>query len=170
MKQFIRNLEKEYLAFAFLVVGILLILFPGHSAGLFPWVLGGALFLRGISVLVLSLHYRDGERGPGKMILYCVTGLTIMICSSAAVGIIGVIWAVYSLVEVSDEIDKMWREGHWSALHLIPAVISIVLAVMLMVDPFEHFVTHVRILGLEIVSSCLARAVDMIKVRIKERA
>ena len=168
MKQFIRNLEKEYTVIVFLAVGILMILFPEHFARIFPYLLGGALVLRGISVVVLSFHYKEKDQGPGKMILYCVTGLTIMIRASQATGIIGVIWAVYSLVEVSGEIDEMWREGHYSVLHLVPAVISVALAVMLMVDPFEHFVTHIRILGLEIITSCLARGVDTIRAWVED--
>jgi uncharacterized membrane protein HdeD (DUF308 family) len=167
MKQFIRNLEEEYLVIVFLIVGILLILFPAHSARIAPYLLGGSLVLRGSSVVILSFHYKEKSKGPGGMVLYCATGLTFIILGNQAIGIIGVIWAVYSLMEVSEEIDEMWKEGHYSVLHLVLAVISIALAVMLMVDPFEHFATHIRILGLEIITSCLARGVDTVRARIK---
>ena len=95
-------------------------------------------------------------------------GLTIMIRRSEATGIIGVIWAVLVLVEVSEEINAMWREKHCSVFHLVLALISVMLAVMLMVNPFEHFITHVRVLGLEVVSSCFARSMDMLRGRKKQ--
>ncbi len=161
MKQFIRNLESDYLAMAVLAVGILMVIFPGHLAKAFPWVLGIVLILRGISVIILAFRYRDGEHEPGRAILYSVMGLTILIRRSEAIGIIGVIWAVIALMEVSEELNAMWRKNHYSAVHLILAVISVALAVTLMVDPFKHFITHVRVLGLEIVSSCIARRLDL---------
>jgi hypothetical protein len=36
-------------------------------------------------------------------------------------------------------------------------IISVVLAAMLMMDPFEHFNMHVRVLGLEIISTVFIR-------------
>ena len=75
------------------------------------------------------------------------------------------IWAVLVLVEVSEEINAMWRKKHYSVFHLVLALISVLLAVMLMVNPFEHFITHVRVLGLEVVSSCFARSLDMLRGR-----
>lgn len=171
MKHFIRNLEKEYLVIVFLVVGILMVIFPETFAKGFPWVLGIAMILRGILVVLLAVYYKDPGHGPGKAILYWVLGLTILIRGSDATGIIGVMWAVFSLAEVSEEINEMWKEKHYSVIHLLGAVVTILLAVMLMVDPFRHFVTHVRILGLEILASCFARGFDMIKAWMrKERA
>ena len=57
----------------------------------------------------------------------------------------------------------MWKEKKFSAVCLISSVISIGLAALLMTDPFKHFVVHVRILGLEIITSCIARRADSIR-------
>lgn len=163
MKKQIKNLEKEYLVVALLVIGLLLIIFPARFSIAFPWVLGIVLVLRGLSVIVLALHYKDPEHTPGRAIVYITLGLTVMILGSRAVGIIGVIWAVFSLMEVAGEIDEMWKEGHYSIIRVISCVISVALAVLLMTDPFKHFVTHVRILGLEILASVIARRTAIIK-------
>ena len=163
MKSLIRNLEKEYLAIAVLVIGILLVIFPEQFAKAFPWVLGIALILRAVLIMILTLHYKDSQHGPGKAIVYGVMGLTIMIRGSEATGIIGVIWAVYTLMEVSGEIDEMWEKKHVSAVSVIVAAVSVGLAVMLMTDPLTHFISHVRILGLEICTSCAARRFDLIR-------
>ena len=163
MKKQIKNLEKEYLVVALLVIGLLLIIFPARFSIAFPWVLGVVLVLRGLSIIVLALHYKDPEHTPGRAIVYITLGLTVMILGSRAVGIIGVIWAVFSLMEVAGEIDEMWKEGHYSIICVISCVISVALAVLLMTDPFKHFVTHVRILGLEILASVIARRTAIIK-------
>lgn len=163
MKRFIKNLENQYVGILILIIGILMLIFPDHLVKAFPWALGGGLILRGIAVLILAIRYKETSKGPGKMIVYVVLGLVIMILRNDAIGIIGVIWAVFSLEEVSADINEMWKDKHISVFHIITAIISVALAVMLIVDPFKHFVTHVRVLGLEIVASCLARCVDMIR-------
>ena len=70
MKSLIRNLEKEYLAIAVLVIGILLVIFPEQFAKAFPWVLGIALILRAVLIMILTLYYKDSQHGPGKAIVY----------------------------------------------------------------------------------------------------
>ena len=170
MKRFIRSLENDFISLVCLAVGILMTIFPVHFSIAFPWVLGGALVLRGAAVVILAMRYKDAEHGPGYVVLYCVMGATIMILGTDATGIIGVIWAVFTLVEVSTELDEMWREKQFSFVYLIPAIVSVVLAVGLMVDPFEHFVTHVRVLGLEIISSCFGRGVDIVKEKRNDRS
>ena len=169
MKKFIRDLEKEYLVIAILVAGILLVAFPEQMSRAAPWVLGGLLTLQGIAVVVLCIIQKEKSAGPGRAVLFCVMGVTIMVLGGEATGIIGVIWAVYTLFEVSDIINEMWKEKHIPVIQLILAVISAILAVMLMVDPLKHFVTHVRILGMEIVFSCLVRGVGKIKRKVKEK-
>ena len=163
MRRFIINLEKDYLAFVFLAVGILLVAFPEQFSKISPYVLGIALILQGIAVVILAFRFKDPFQGPGKAVIYFVMGLTIMMLGSGALGIIGVIWAVFALIEVSKEIDRMWKEKKFSAVCLISSVISIGLAALLMTDPFKHFVVHVRILGLEIITSCIARRADSIR-------
>ena len=163
MKKQIRNLEKEYLVIALLVIGFLLIIFPAKFSIAFPWVLGVVLMLRGLSVIILALHYKDPEHTPGRAIVYITLGLTVMILGSRAVGIIGVIWAVLSLMETAEEIDEIWKEGHYSIICVISCIISVALAILLMTDPFKHFAAHVRILGLEILASVVARRAAIIR-------
>lgn len=169
MKRLIKNLENQYIGALILFFGVLMLIFPEQMALAAPYMLGGGLILRGIAVIILSFRYKETSNGPGKAVLYFVLGLIFMILSADSVGIIGVIWAVFTLEEVSLEINEMWKDKHLSVIHIITAVISVALAVMLILDPFEHFVTHVRILGLEIVASCLSRVVDMTRSLVKNR-
>ena len=163
MKRFILNLEKDYLAAVFVAAGILLIAFPEHFSKVAPYVLGGALILHGIVIVVLVLRYKDSHHGPGKAIVYFSMGLTILFLGGDALAIIGVIWAVFSLIEVSDEINEMWAQKKYSVLGLVASAISIGLAIVLMTDPFRHFAVHVRVLGFEILVSCIARRASIMK-------
>ena len=163
MKRFIKNLENQYIGILLLIVGVLMLIFPEQIASVAPYILGGGLIVRGIAVVILAMRYRDTSKGPGMVVLYCVLGLVIMLHGGDSVGIIGVIWAVFSLAEVSTDINEMWKSKHYSAFHIITAVISIALAIMLIIDPFEHFATHVRILGLEIIASCFSRGLDLFR-------
>ena len=70
---------------------------------------------------------------------------------------------------MSGDVNEMWSNKRRPILHVITAVISVALAVMLIIDPFKHFVTHVMILGLEIISSCFARLVDTLRSGVKNR-
>ncbi len=62
-----------------------------------------------------------------------------------------------SLQEVSEEIDDFRKTRKVSLLAAASTVLSLMLAAMLMMDPFEHFNTHVRILGLEMIASAFIR-------------
>lgn len=169
MKKFIRNLENSYIALAILIFGILLVIMPTQFVHVLPWLMGFALILRGISVIVLIFHFKDKTFGPGAVIYNFVMGITIIVIGGDSINIIGVIWAVYSLIEACKEISEMWREKKYPVIKLINSVISIALAVMLITNPFEHFTTHVVILGIEIISSCFARSFDIMKSRLAQR-
>ena len=151
-----------------LTIGVLMLIFPEQLAKAFPYLLGAGLIVRGAVIVFLALKYKEETTTPGKIIPYWAMGLITMILGAGATGIIGVIWAVFSLEEVSDEINEMWKHRHFSVLHLITAIISVGLAVTLIINPFEHFVTHVRVLGLEIIFLFLSRAYDTFKARKKQ--
>lgn len=170
MKRFIKNLENYYIGILILIIGVLMLIFPEQIALVAPYFLGGGLIVRGIAVVFLAVRYKDASKGPGMAVLYCILGLVIMLLGSDAVGIIGVIWAVFSLEEVSTDIDEMWQNKRFPVIHIITAVISVVLAVMLIIDPFEHFTVHVMILGLEIIVSCSSRGVDLIRSGMKKKS
>ena len=149
-----------------LIVGILMVLFPENLSHVFIWALGGAMILRGILVMILCLYYKEDEHGPGKVLLYVVMGLMIMYLKAESINIIGVMWAIFSLKEVSEEIDQMWKEKHVHIFCLLSSVVTVSLAIMLMMDPFDHFSTHVKVLGLMIISTTLAKTAELIKKKI----
>ena len=116
--------------------------------------------------MTLCLYYKEDEHGPGNVLLYVVMGLMIMYLKAESINIIGVMWAIFSLKEVSEEIDQMWKEKHVHIFCLLSSVVTVSLAIMLMMDPFDHFSTHVKVLGLMIISTTLAKTAGLIKEKI----
>ena len=166
MRDYIHNLSNKNISIMILIVGILMVLFPENLSHVFIWALGGAMILRGILVMILCLYYKEDEHGSGKVLLYVVMGLMIMYLKAESINIIGVMWAIFSLKEVSEEIDQMWKEKHVHIFCLLSSVVTVSLAIMLMMDPFDHFSTHVKVLGLMIISTTLAKTAGLIKKKI----
>lgn len=163
MKKLIVSLDKDWLAFLSGLIGILLIIFPEQLTTIMPWLLGITLVLHGITGAVVFFKYKDQNSNPGAIIIYVVLGAAILVHNGEAIGVIGVIWAVLSLKEVAEEITEAYREKHFSVFRMIMSLISVALAVMLLFDPFEHFEFHVRVLGLEMLSSVFVRRHNIIK-------
>ena len=84
-------------------------------------------------------------------------GAVLLFLKGDSISIIGVVWAMLSLYESAQEIDEFREAKKVRVISIISIVISIGLAVLLMVNPFAHFYTHVRILGLEIIASAFIR-------------
>ena len=163
MKKLIVGLDKDWLAFISGLIGVLLIIFPRNFVILIPWLLGITLLLHAVTSFVILLKYKDQKINAGSIIIYAVLGAVILIHSAQAVGVIGSIWAMISLKEVADEITQSYVEKRFSVFRLVVAAVSVALAIMLLFDPFEHFEFHVRVLGLEMLSSVFVRKHNIIQ-------
>ena len=86
-----------------------------------------------------------------------VIGIIALFLKADSISVLGVIWGMLSLKEAAEEIDEFRKTKKFSLISGIGTLISLVLAAMLMIDPFKHFVTHVRILGIEILLYVLIR-------------
>lgn len=67
------------------------------------------------------------------------------------------------------EINEYRRTQNIRLIRIIPVVISIVLAVLLMINPFGHFVTHIRILGLEMIAMSFVKGKTQIRKKYADR-
>lgn len=152
MKKAIIGLEKDWMAVVYGIMGVLLIIFPLEFTVAIPYMLGLGLILHGVISIVSLCKYKDeSEVKIGRIIIVIVLGSAVLFHNAEAIGPIGAIWAMVSLYEVAEEITESFENKDFSVIRLIFAAISVVLAIMLMFDPFEHFAFHVRILGLEMV-------------------
>ena len=157
MKKWILSLEKDSHVYVFVVMGLIMAAFPGYVGQAVPYLLGaGALFF-GILHVAMCLRHKNSSVSLGGGVIRIVIGVVLLLQKAESIAIIGVIWAVYSLFGAAQEIDECRNSKKTDPVSLITIPATIVLAAMLMMDPFAHFNTHVRILGLEIIAAALVR-------------
>lgn len=158
VKHHIITLEDEMQLALFGIVGILLIAFPEDLSDAIPYLVGLSLLIYGLICLVHCIRFRDDTAEPGFDVLYVILGAAILYYREDSLGPIGSIWALFTLVEVAEEVNEAYHHRKMpSVISLLIAVASTALAIMLLFDPFEHFSFHVRILGIEMVLSIFAR-------------
>lgn len=169
MKKIILGLEKDWIAFLFGIVGILLIIFPKQVSAVVPYVLGAGLILLGaVRIIVLIKYKSEANVRAGDAIIDIVLGTAILYHNSTAIGAIGAIWAMIVLYEAAGEITDAVRNRSYSVIRTTSAIISIGLAVLLLFAPFEHFEFHVRILGIEILAYVFIRKHNILKSKTRE--
>ena len=163
MKTLIMGLKDNRQVLAFVVLGLILVIFPNEVGMAAPYILGIVQILYGCLNIVISLKYPDSVVSLGGGIVNIVLGVVFLIQKWESIAIIGVIWAIISLYEAAKEIDECRKKKDHILVSIISIVITIGLAVILMIDPFEHFITHVRILGLEMIVPALIRGTKNLK-------
>ncbi len=144
--------KKDYQVFAFLIIGILLILFPKQLTALAPYIVGGALITYAVINIYISLRYADSEPSLGDAIVKGILGVIVLIQKEQSISLLGIIWAMQSFGEAAADIDVYRKKGKFHLLSFLSIVISIILAAILIADPFEHFAVHVAILGIEMIA------------------
>ena len=157
MKKIILGLEDNRQVFIFAILGLIMIIFPEQVGTAVPYILGIGLLVYGCLNIIISLKYPDSSVSLGGGVINIVLGILFLIQKSDSIAILGVVWAMISLYEAAKEIDDYRHKKKLNLITIISVIVSIALAVILMINPFAHFNTHVRILGLEIIATTLAR-------------
>lgn len=163
MKKLILALQNDYLVFIFVLLGLVLIIFPAQVVYVLPYLMGAVLLLYAVVNTIVSLKYPDSKAKLGGSIIGVVLGITLLMQKHDAIGTMGVIWAVMSLFEAAQEIDEIYKTKKVNVISMIGIVVSAVLALLLILDPFKHFEMHIRILGLEILFSAFIRRRSLIR-------
>ena len=157
-KKHLLTLEDSTQIVLFGIIGMLLILFPETLSDAVPYLAGISLLLYGLICLIHCIAYRDETAEPGFDVMYIVLGVAILIRHKDALGVIGSIWAMFTMIEVAEDANWAYHtKQKFSPIRLLIGVVSMALAIMLIFEPFEHFAFHVRVLGAEMVLSIFAR-------------
>lgn len=168
MEQFKERLEADQQIYIFAILGLICIIFHEELTEYMPVMIGLALFIVGLVGLSFHFIYNSPKISLGNSFVYIVGGLAVMLTHEESLGILGIIWALISLREVAEEIDKMYSEKHFSLFHTIMIIVSTTLAVLLLTDPFGKFAEHMVILGLEMISTAFTSAHHVIGHKIHE--
>ena len=157
MKKWIMGLEEDWHVYIFVVLGLIMIAFPAMVGQAAPYLLGAGAVVYGALNVIISLRHPESTVSLGGGVVRIAVGVILLLQKAESIGILGVIWAMLSLFEVAHEIDEYRETGKIGIVSLISIPAAIFLAALLMTDPFAHFNTHVRILGLEIIAAAFVR-------------
>lgn len=158
MKSFIQDMKQNYFvnAIVMVVLGLVLVIWP-HSFGvMLCYLLGGALILMGVIQLISFLRgERLGFFNKFNMIMGIVLVLLgIWICTQPRIVLsiipvaVGIIVIFHGLMDIQYTLD-IKRTGNtkwWIAL--IAAILTLVIGVMLVLNPFTAYEITMILLGI----------------------
>jgi len=157
MRSLISNLKKDKQVYVFVALGIVLILFPDRIAEYAPHIVGVALILYSVVNIFMELRFPESTISLGDAVVRGVLGVILLLETSQAIAILSIVWAVLSLNDVAEEINDFYRTRKFRLVGAVSIVLTIIISAMLMLDPFGHFVSHIRILGLEMIAETFIR-------------
>ncbi|MBQ8087067.1 MAG: hypothetical protein IJ234_01430 [Clostridia bacterium] len=157
MKHIILGLKDNRQVFVFVALGAVLIALAEHIVGILPGLVGIVLIAYAVLNVMVAFGFRDSGIQPGHWLVELVLGVVILIQHENAIDIIGVVLAMLTLFNAADEINEMYEQGRVQWLALMWILVSAALAYLLLHDPFEHIMAHIRILGLEMIANAFIR-------------
>ena len=153
-----------YALFAFVLIAV-----PHRVAGVLPDIIGAVMLVYAVVNLIVFYAVPDSDTEVGDSVLAAAVGLVLLLQGEHSVVTMGVIWAVFSLQETAAEMNVTFREKSYTPRNIVGYLFTIILAVLLMFDPFEHFHTHIRILGVEMLFSVIVRRLRLFDKEKKEK-
>ncbi|MDE7285538.1 MAG: DUF308 domain-containing protein [Lachnospiraceae bacterium] len=158
MTDFFKSLKANYTISALLCVllGLVLIIWPGATSQIICMLLGGVLLAYGILQIVLYLFNRERTiLLQGMMLLgivFAVIGLWILLkpemiimAVPVIVGVLIVIHGLHNVVQAL-ALKKDGYENWWLAFLL--GMLTVILGVVLIFNPFKAIELVVRIIGI----------------------
>lgn len=139
------------------LVGIGCLLFPDAAEEALPYFLGVPMVLSGIGSIVAVARERDVEAGKtsvGAAIVLVVLGMVTAIHGANSTTFIGIVWGLLGLVKAAGEFDEIIvdiKAKRPFAFSLALCVFQLVLAVLLVLNPFANIEHHLLLLGIELI-------------------
>lgn len=157
MLDYLKNLKANYMITAMIcvVIGLVLIIWPGTSTQVVCMVLGGVLLGYGIIQVVLYLFLKERTLiSQGMLILgiiFSVLGAWVLLKPEMIImavpvimGIIIIIHGLHNAVQAID-LKKMGYDNWWLAL--LFGLLTVAFGVVLVFNPFKAVNTVVRVIG-----------------------
>ena len=161
MKNLLKRIKANALlsALIYTVLGVVLLVWPELSTNVLCTALGLVLLVSGISDILEFVFQRDGslyynlQLGLG-VILCAVGGWLLLRPTLIAViipRIIGVLVCFHGFKDFGDALTLRKNKSPRATAALLLGIITILLGVALVVNPFSAFTTVVRIIGLVLI-------------------
>lgn len=139
------------------IVGIGCLLFPAVAEEAVPYFLGVPMVLSGAGSIVAVARERSLEAGRnsvGTAIVMCVAGALIAVHGAKSTLFVGIVWGLMGLYKAAGEFDgiiESIKRKEPFALSLALCVFQLVLAVLLVLNPFANIEHHLLLLGVELI-------------------
>lgn len=160
-KALLSNLKKDRQAFLFVILGIFLVLFSERISAYVPDMVGAALIAYAIINMYMELRYPESVISLGDAIVRAIVGIVLILEKEQAIAILGISWAVLSLNDVAEEIDEYHKTGEFRIIGAVSIIVTVISSALLMIDPFEHFEFHIRLIGLEMIAETFIKRRDI---------
>ncbi|MCM1466917.1 MAG: DUF308 domain-containing protein [Alistipes sp.] len=159
MKKILQN--EVVSSLLMIVLGIILMVWPGTAMDLACRIIGCGLIIVGIiSLIVLFVRQKkSGEEGVSKdsiiaiikSVVMIVVGIILIVKMKTVVSflpfVIGTLILVNSAVNVIQSILNRKQSGKW-VVSLVIGLVSAVIGILMIADPFGAAVSQIFILGL----------------------
>ncbi len=147
-----------------LIMGAFCIFAPNYIVKLLPYVMGISMTLiGGFSIVVWSRNRRNAAAADlAYGLILLIVGVSFVFQGQSSLISMGIVWAMIgirkstqTLIRLIDAMDH--QKPHW--LLVIEFFVRILLALLLLFDPYGKFTPHLRVLGAELIVNNLQSAV-----------
>lgn len=157
MFDYFKNLKANYTLSAIIcvVIGLVLIIWPGTSTQIVCMVLGSVLLLYGLIQIALYLFARQRTLYLQGMlvlgIIFSVLGVWILLRPEIVIAtvpiIVGIIIVIHGIHNITQAVSlcKMNYDNWWIAL--VFGILTVIFGGVLIYNPFEVVNTVVRVIG-----------------------
>lgn len=161
MKKWLSDFKRDFvlLSVAYLVLGILLLVFPGGSGKVVCYVCAAILCVFGLTYLV-SYFARGAQNSLLRMdfaigLIALLVGIYVFARPEVVLSILPVVLGVVMIVDGIVKLQKALdlariRDSYWLLLLLL-AVLTAVLGVLMLVDPFATAEALIMFIGISMI-------------------
>lgn len=160
---------QTVICYLFPIIGVVCILLPGYVTAVLPYLLGGAMVLAGIARGLNDIRNKEflgrSSYGLAHGLILLIMGAAFIVQGAKALGPMGTTWAIIGIRKASKSLGWAIRQIYAKENFFAPIMeflLRIILALILLFDPFEKFSTHVVILGLELIATSIRFSKDFL--------
>lgn len=144
----------------FIIIGIINIIFANRLRQKLPIIIGTISVVISITSLIRNIKQKEymkiGNMKISRNLIALILGIIILLKKDNAIPLITIIWGITELQRGCRGLNKIaYNKAHKKSfiLELIHSLFQIVIAILLILNPFEHLDEHLRLLGIEMVIS-----------------
>lgn len=146
----------------FPVTGITLFFLGSHITAVVGYLVGGAMVLFGALMMGHALYrkeYRSREtHNTAVALCLLICGAVVLVRRDDCLSMLGTIWGILGIYfGVEDLTELFYRISHRERFLFlaIETAADLVLSVLLLLHPADHFATHMHLLGIQLIVTSL---------------